>query len=102
MGSQLKAELNERFDKSLDGSHILLLGLAYKKNVDDTRESPAFVLIQLLEDRGATVDFFDPYVPIIPDTRKHAYLAGRKSIEWSPDDFAKYDAALIDDVIKRI
>jgi len=79
----------------LDGAHILLLGLAYKKNVDDTRESTAFVLIDVLEDRGSKVDYFDPYVPIIPITRKHSHLAGRKSIKWIPAYLSKDDAALI-------
>ena len=91
----LSTSLKDQFNTSLDGSTILLVGLAYKKNVDDTRESPAFVLIELLEARGATVDYFDPYVPSIPKTRKFAHLEGRKSIEWSPDSFIKYDAALI-------
>ena len=91
----LSTSLKDRFNKSLDGSMILLVGLAYKKNVDDTRESPAFVLIELLEARGATVDYFDPYVLSIPKTRKFAHLEGRKSIEWSSDNFIKYDAALI-------
>ena len=91
----LSTSLKDQFNTSLDGSTILLVGLAYKKNVDDTRESPAFVLIELLEARGATVDYFDPYVLSIPKTRKFAHLEGRKSIEWSPDSFIKYDAALI-------
>ena len=64
----LSNSLKDRFNKSLDGSIILLVGLAYKKNVDDTRESPAFILIELLEAQGATVDYFDPYVPKIPKT----------------------------------
>jgi len=91
----LSTFLKDQFNTSLDGSAILLIGLAYKKNVDDTRESPAFVIIELLEALGATVDYFDPYVPRIPKTRKFAHLEGRKSIEWSPDSFIKYDAALI-------
>lgn len=91
----LSKALEKRFEKSLSNSHILLLGLAYKKNVDDTRESPALVLIEMLEKRGAAVDYFDPYVPIIPKTRKHLQLAGRKSIDWSLKAFKKYDATLI-------
>jgi len=91
----LSTSLKDQFNTSLDGSIILLIGLAYKKNVDDTRESPALVLIDLLEDRGSKVDYFDPYVPIIPVTRKHSHLAGRESIKWVLANFAKYDAALI-------
>ncbi len=91
----LSKALEKRFQKTLSDSHILLLGLAYKRNVDDTRESPALVLIEMLEKKGAAVDYFDPYVPIIPKTRKHLQLAGRKSIDWSLKTFKKYDAALI-------
>ena len=91
----LSAALKKRFDKPLSNSHLLLLGLAYKRNVDDTRESPALVLIEMLEKKGATVDYYDPYVPIIPITRQHSELAGRKSIDWSVEAFTKYDAALI-------
>ena len=91
----LSTSLLERFNKTLDGARILLLGIAYKKNVDDTRESPAFILIDLLEARGATVEFFDPYVPVIPITRNHSHLAGRKSVTWILEKFLVYDAALI-------
>jgi UDP-N-acetyl-D-glucosamine dehydrogenase len=91
----LGQELKSRFDQALLGANILLIGLAYKKNVNDTRESPAFTLIELLETAGAAVDYFDPFVPEILKTRGHAELAGRKSIEWSPTNIAKYDAALI-------
>jgi UDP-N-acetyl-D-glucosamine dehydrogenase len=91
----LSTSLLERFNKTLDGARILLLGIAYKKNVDDTRESPAFILIDLLENRGATVEFFDPYVPVIPATRNHSHLEGRKTISWVLENFLEYDAALI-------
>jgi UDP-N-acetyl-D-glucosamine dehydrogenase len=93
--SALAAALTERFGKSLAGARILLLGVAYKKNVDDTRESPAYRLIEDLEARGATVDFYDPHVPTIPKTREHGSLAGRHSIEWDSELLAGYDAALI-------
>jgi UDP-N-acetyl-D-glucosamine dehydrogenase len=72
-----------------------MIGIAYKKNVEDIRESPAFKLIELLEERGAAVDFFDPYVQKIPLTRKHAALAGRPSIAWEPKAIGGYDAVLI-------
>jgi len=70
--------LNEH-GKPLRGSKILLLGLAYKANVDDMRESPSLVLIERLEGKGAKVDYNDPYIPEIPVTREHAALAGRCS-----------------------
>lgn len=79
--------------KVLAGADILLMGIAYKKNVDDMRESPALVLLELLEAAGANVVFHDPHVPVIPMTREHAELAGRASIEAA---YAKSaDAALI-------
>ena len=87
--------LNMRLAKSLNGARILLLGMAYKKNVDDIRESPAFELIELLEARGAKVEFYDPHVAVIPNSREHAALAGRKGVAWDLDAFKAYDAALI-------
>ena len=64
----------------LRGSKILLLGLAYKPNVDDDRESPSYILIEKLELKGASVDYHDPYVPVIRPSREHSHLAGRKSM----------------------
>lgn len=87
--------LSARLQRSVNGARILLLGVAYKKNVDDTRESPAFVLLEELERRGAQVAFYDPFVPVIPMTREHAPLAGRASIVWSAATLAGFDAALV-------
>ena len=84
--------LNEK-GKALRGSNILLVGLAYKPNVDDLRESPGLNLIKRFEDMGGIVDYYDPYVPTIPQTRKYGSLAGRKSIDFS--DLDKYDAIVI-------
>jgi len=91
----LKSELLERFELELAEAKILLLGVAYKKNVEDVRESPAFTIIELLEEMGAVVDFYDPHVLVIPDTREHMGLAGRCSIEWSRTNISSYDASLI-------
>ena len=66
--------------KPIKGSKILLLGLAYKADVDDDRESPSYVLIEKLEAKGAKVDYHDPYVPSIRPSREHANLAGRRSV----------------------
>ena len=82
--------LNEE-SKSIKGSHILLLGLAYKPNVDDDRESPSYRLIKKLEDRGASVDYNDPHVPTIRPNREFPQYAGRKSQEISSD----YDLILV-------
>lgn len=67
--------------KSIKGSKILLLGMAYKPNVDDDRESPSYVLTEKLENKGAQVSYNDPYVPEIKLTREHPHLAGRKSVD---------------------
>jgi len=72
--------LNRRFSKSLKGARVLLLGVAYKKNVNDVRESPAFALIEGLEERGARVDYFDPFVARIPKTREHGARDGGTAI----------------------
>ena len=77
--------------KSIKGSKILLLGMAYKPNVDDDRESPSYVLTEKLEAKGATVSYNDPYVPEIRPTREHPQFAGRKSVEITDD----YDCVLL-------
>ena len=93
--TRLAEELDRRFSKGLNGARILVLGIAYKKNVDDMRESPTLKLMQLLENRRARVDYFDPYIPEIPKTREHPEFAGRASIAFDPPALAQYDAALI-------
>ncbi|MDH3228822.1 MAG: nucleotide sugar dehydrogenase [Alphaproteobacteria bacterium] len=92
---RLAQALDARTGKGLNGARILVLGVAYKKNVDDTRGSPAFVIIEMLEERGAAVAFHDPYVAEIPPTREHAPLAGRRSIELNAETLPEFDAVLI-------
>jgi len=77
---QKVAEALNSVGKPIQGSRILLLGLAYKADVDDDRESPSYVLIEKLEAKGAKVEYHDPYVPEIRMTREHKQLAGRKSV----------------------
>jgi UDP-N-acetyl-D-glucosamine dehydrogenase len=77
--------------KPIRGSKILVLGLAYKADVDDDRESPSYVLIEKLEALGAKVEYHDPYIPIIGKTREHDSLEGKKSV--FPD--ASFDLFLI-------
>jgi len=80
--------------KPIKGSKILLLGLAYKADVDDDRESPSYVLIEKLEAKGAKVDYHDPYVPVIRPSREHSHLAGRKSVSIdSPCDLVLISTA---------
>jgi UDP-N-acetyl-D-glucosamine dehydrogenase len=74
---------------------VLVIGLAYKKNVADVRESPSLVLIERLLARGAGVDFHDPHVPEIPMTRRHAALAGRASVPLTAQAVDAADAVLI-------
>ena len=92
---RLATALDMTFSTPLNGARILVLGLAYKKNVDDTRESPAFRIIATLEARGVKVDYYDPHVAEIPKTREHPTLAGRRGIAWSAEALRDYDAALI-------
>jgi UDP-N-acetyl-D-glucosamine dehydrogenase len=92
---RLARELDRRFQRGVNESRILVVGLAYKKNVDDMRESPALKLIELIETRGGHVDYYDPFIPEIPDTREHAHLIGRRSVAFEPAAFARYHAALI-------
>jgi len=79
----------------LSNAKVLVVGVAYKKDVDDMRESPALVIIELLRARGAAVDYYDPYVPAIPKTRAHPDLAGMRSISIDAQNVASYDAVLI-------
>jgi UDP-N-acetyl-D-glucosamine dehydrogenase len=80
--------------KPIKGSKILLLGLAYKADVDDDRESPSYVLIEKLEAKGAKVEYHDPYVPVIRPSREHSHLAGRKSVSIdSPCDLVLISTA---------
>ena len=82
-------------EKSIRSSGILILGLAYKSNVDDTRESPSFKLIELLDEEGAKIDFFDPHVNTIPKIRKYPELWGKKSVEWDEETIRSFDLVLI-------
>jgi UDP-N-acetyl-D-glucosamine dehydrogenase len=92
---RLTYELDQRFRKGLNGACILVSGLAYKKNVDDMRESPALKLIELLEKRGAVADYYDPHIPEVPATRDHPELAGRRSVPFDTDHLIRYDAVII-------
>jgi len=79
--------------KPLHGSRVLVLGLAYKANVDDDRESPSYELIELLREAGAVVDYCDPYFPVARKTRKHDL--GLRSVPADPEVFGRYDALVL-------
>jgi UDP-N-acetyl-D-glucosamine dehydrogenase len=81
--------------KALKGSRVLVLGLAYKPDVDDERQSPSYTLMSLLSERGAEVEYYDPYVPVIKPTREHSHLAGKKSVVWERSIIASFDLVLI-------
>ena len=91
---QVGERLNQ-LKKPINGSKILILGLAYKANVDDMRESPTFKLFDYLKIQGADISFYDPHIPVITPTREHAEYTGMKSIEWSQAAISAFDLVLI-------
>lgn len=84
--------LNQR-ERSVKGSTVLVLGIAYKKNVDDMRESPAVVLMELLQAKGAVVSYSDPWVPVFPKMREHHFDLA--SIELTPEAVRSFDLVLV-------
>ena len=92
---ELARALDASAGRGLTRARILILGVAYKKNINDTRESPALRIMEMLEARGAEVRFYDPFVSVIPETREHKSLSGRRSEVWEPSQLGTYDAILI-------
>jgi UDP-N-acetyl-D-glucosamine dehydrogenase len=88
--------------KPLNGSRVLVLGLAYKAEVDDMRESPSFVLMDLLNAGGAVVCYYDPYIPTIRPTREHGHWTGTKSVRWNKQTLASFDLVLISTAHKAV
>jgi UDP-N-acetyl-D-glucosamine dehydrogenase len=86
------AALNQR-GKALKGSKLLVLGIAYKKNVDDTRESPAVEIMELLREKGAAVAYSDPFVPKFPRMREHRF--DLTSVDLTAESLAGFDAVLL-------
>jgi len=84
--------LNDR-EKSLKGSRILCLGIAYKRDVDDTRESPSVLVMEILRARGAVVEYSDPYAPAFPKMREHSF--DLTSVELTPAALASFDAVVV-------
>ena len=89
---RMMSALSER-GRGLLNTKVLVIGIAYKKNVDDARESPAYALMNQLENHGAIVDYHDDYLAILPPSREYAHLAGRRSVPL--DRVPQYDAVLI-------
>lgn len=92
---RLAQALDRVAGKALSRSRVLVLGLAYKKNVPDIRESPSLKLLELITERGAEVAYHDPFVPEIPKTREYMALRGMKSVPWSAGVIGGFDAVVI-------
>ncbi len=92
--SKVMHALNDH-GKALNGSKVLLLGMAYKPDVDDDRESPSYKLMDLLTNRGAEVDYHDPHVPEIGHKREYPQYIGKKSVELTSERIGQYDCVLV-------
>jgi UDP-N-acetyl-D-glucosamine dehydrogenase len=90
--SKIADALNDH-GRSIKGSKILVLGIAYKKNIDDMRESPSVELMELLMEKGAEVEYADPYVPVFPKMRRYAF--DLQSVEVTPENLGNFDCVLI-------
>ncbi|MDN7126948.1 nucleotide sugar dehydrogenase [Pseudidiomarina sp. 1APR75-33.1] len=90
--NKLMDGLNDN-NKSLRGSKVLVLGIAYKKNVDDMRESPSVEIMELIEAKGAEVAYSDPHVPIFPKMREHSF--DLTSVGLTPESLASFDAVVL-------
>ena len=91
---RLDEALNSK-QKAVNGARVLVVGLAYKPDVDDDRESPSYKLLEHLNERGAQVSYYDPYVPVIKPTREHGHWAGTRSVSWDRPTISSFDAVLI-------
>jgi UDP-N-acetyl-D-glucosamine dehydrogenase len=91
--SKVSSALNDD-GKAMKGARVLVLGLAYKANVDDDRESPSYEIIELLRDGGAVVDYCDPHFPTAKKTRKHD-LSSLRSVAVDAEVFGSYDAVVV-------
>ncbi|HSW54468.1 MAG TPA: nucleotide sugar dehydrogenase [Ignavibacteriaceae bacterium] len=86
-------EALNKFKKALNGSKVLILGAAYKKDIDDMRESPSLKLIEIYREKGATVDYYDPLIPVLPKTRHYNY--NMKSVKLSKENLKSYDLLVL-------
>lgn len=86
-------EAINKHGRSVVGATVLVMGLSYKPDIDDDRESPSFEIIEMLQERGAVVSYCDPYVPVARRGRKHDISLN--SVPCTPEELANYDAVLI-------
>jgi UDP-N-acetyl-D-glucosamine dehydrogenase len=89
---KLADALNAR-SRSIKGSRVLVLGIAYKQDVEDMRESPSVELMEILRDKGALVSYSDPHVPVFPPMREHQF--DLESVALTPESVASYDLLLL-------
>lgn len=90
--NKITKALNQQ-EKSINGSKVLVLGISYKKNIDDMRESPSVFLMEKIRDEGAVLDYSDPHVPVFPKMREHSF--NLKSVELSPAVIGSYDCIVL-------
>jgi UDP-N-acetyl-D-glucosamine dehydrogenase len=90
--NKVASALNER-GRSIKGSRVLVLGVAYKKDVDDMRESPSIKLMEILRDKGASISYSDPHVPVFPKMRNHHFAL--ESTSLTAESIASYDLVLL-------
>ena len=90
--SKVVQGLNAR-KKPINGSRILMLGIAYKKNVDDMRESPSVEIMQQMQQHGALVEYSDPHVPVFPRMRRYRF--DLKSVDLTAERLADYDCVVV-------
>lgn len=90
--AKLSGALNDR-RKSVKGSRILVLGIAYKPDVDDMRESPSVIIMERLRDLGAVVEYSDPHIPVFPQMREHRF--DLSSVDLSSETLGSYDCVLM-------
>jgi UDP-N-acetyl-D-glucosamine dehydrogenase len=81
--------------RSIQGSRILVVGVAYKPGIPDDRESPSYEIMDLIRDKGGIIDYHDPFVPEITEHSGGKEWAGHQSIPWSPESLSLYDAAVV-------
>tara|TARA_Y100001934_G_C12373793_1_gene787956 strand:+ start:1704 stop:2999 length:1296 start_codon:yes stop_codon:yes gene_type:complete len=87
---------------SINGSNILIMGLAYKPEIADDRESPSYEIMKLLKSCGANVSYYDPYIPVVLEKREYKDWTGTKSVTWSKSIISQYDLAIISTAHKKV
>jgi UDP-N-acetyl-D-glucosamine dehydrogenase len=87
--------MSARLQKAIHGAKVLVVGIAYKRNIDDMRESPALPIIELLRRRGADVSYFDPHIPSVGVNHEHPEVSNMDSVSYRADVLASFDCAII-------